>query len=168
MKRIAFLRRLRELIPVYGSKNIVYIDETGFRKEAYRPHGWAVRGQKVYGNISGNNRKSINLIMAQRGQEFLAPETFQETCTAHKVNDWLKRKLMPVLSQKSIIVMDNASFHKKKDIAAIVEKSGHVFLPLPPYSPDFNPIEKSFGVLKRRRSFEPNISIQKLLNIQDS
>jgi putative transposase len=48
-------------------------------------------------------------------------------------------------------VIDNARFHKKSDIKTILEKAGHVMLPLPTYSPDFNPIEKSFAVLKKRR-----------------
>ena len=77
MKRMAFLRGLRALIPVYGSANIVYVDETGFRKHAYRPHGWALRGKKVYGDVSGCNRKSVNLIMAQRREEHLAPMLFE-------------------------------------------------------------------------------------------
>ena len=73
MKRMAFLRGLRALIPVYGSANIVYVDEPGFRKHAYRPHGWALRGKKVYGDVSGCNRKSVNLIMAQRRKSILRP-----------------------------------------------------------------------------------------------
>ena len=46
MKRMAFLRELRRLIPLYGADNVVYIDETGFRKHAYRAHGWGAQGRK--------------------------------------------------------------------------------------------------------------------------
>ncbi len=155
MKRMAFLRRLRELIPVYGSENIVYMDETGFRKEAYRPHGWTFKGEKIYGDVSGNNRKNINLIMAQNKKRKLAPMLFEFSCDSLLVNSWLEEQLMPELKKPSVVVMDNAPFHKKKDIAAILESHGHAFLPLPPYSPDFNPIEKTFGSLKKRRDFAP-------------
>ena len=47
--------------------------------------------------------------------------------------------------------MDNAGFHKKDEISKILNAAGHVLLPLPKYSPDFNPIEQSFGLLKRQR-----------------
>lgn len=118
MKRMAFLRELRSLIPLYGVDNVVYIDETGFRKHAYRPHGWALRGEKIYGDISGNNRKNINLIVAQRRKRLLAPMLFEGSRDHLVVNGWLEETL-------------------------------------PPYSPDLNPIEQTFGVLKRRRDFAP-------------
>lgn len=155
MKRMAFLRELRRLIPIYGSENIVYIDETGFRKHAYRAHGWAMRGEKIYGDVSGNNRKNINLIMAQRRKQLLAPMLFEFSCDSFVVNAWLEEGLMPLLKKPSVVIMDNAPFHKKKEITTILARHGHALLPLPPYSPDFNPIEQTFGVLKRRRDFAP-------------
>ncbi len=155
MKRTAFLRELRRLIPIYGADNVVYIDETGFRKHAYRPHGWALRGERIYGDVSGCNRKNINLIMAQRRKQYLAPMLFEFSCDSLVVNTWLEERLVPLLENPSIVIMDNAPFHKKKEIAVILKKYGHVLLPLPPYSPDFNPIEKTFGVLKKRRDFAP-------------
>ena len=155
MKRMAFLRELRRLIPVYGADTVIYIDETGFWKHAYRPHGWALRGEKIYGDVSGNTRKNVNLIMAQRRKQLLAPMLFEGSCDHLVVNSWLEETLMPHLQKPSVVIMDNASFHKKKEIAAILEKYGHAFLPLPSYSPDFNPIENSFGALKRKREFAP-------------
>ena len=155
MKRMAFLRRLHRLVKHYGQENVVYFDESGFKRHSYRRHGWARRGQIIYGDISGNNRKHENLIMAQRNGQWLAPETFEGTCDAKRVNEWLEQKLIPVLKTPSVVVMDNASFHKKKQIKAILKKHGHALLPLPPYSPDFNPIENSFGALKRKREFAP-------------
>ena len=168
MKRMAFLRELRRLIPVYGADNVVYLDETGFRKHAYRPHGWALRGEKIYGDISGCNHKNINLIMAQRRKQYLAPMLFEGTCDHLLVNAWLAECLVPLLEKPSIVIMDNAPFHKKKDIAAILEKNNHFLLPLPPYSPDFNPIEKTFGTLKKRRDFAPQgTSIDDILKSSD-
>ena len=155
MQRMAYLRRLHGLVKRYGSENVVYFDESGFKEYSYRKHGWARRGQVIYGDVSGKNRKATNLIMAQRSGQWLAPETFEGSCDAVRVNEWLEKKLMPLLDRPSIVVMDNASFHKKKDIAAILRKKGHAMLPLPPYSPDFNPIENSFGSLKRKREFAP-------------
>ena len=166
MKRMAFLRELRRLIPIYGVDNVVYLDETGFRKHAYRPHGWAPRGEKIYGDVSGCNRKNVNLIMAQRRKEHLAPMLFEGSCDSLLVNAWLEEGLMPLLKKPSIVIMDNAPFHKKKEIAAILERHGHAFLPLPPYSPDFSPIEKTFGVFKRQRDFAPaNTPLEKIVGV---
>lgn len=162
MKRAQYLADLRGYYQSHGKENIVYFDESGFEKYSYRPHGWAPRGQKVYGDVSGNNRKDVNLIMAQCRDRWLAPVIFKGSCCARLVNEWLENFLLKELKKPSVIVMDNAAFHKKSEIEAILEKAGHTLLPLPPYSPDFNPIEQSFAILKKRRMFN-NQSLEKLL-----
>jgi transposase len=148
-----FLQKLRAWIARNGSENIVYMDESGFTAKSYRPHGWARRGEKVYGLISGNNRKTTNLIMAQRGKEWLAPMLFQKSCTHETVLAWLEQALLKELRPNSLIVMDNAPFHNKPKIKALLEKHGHTLLPLPKYSPDYNPIEQAFAILKKRLRF---------------
>lgn len=98
--------------------------------------------------------------MAQRNGKWFAAETFQENCTAQRVNEWLEKTLIPKLGKPSVIVMDNAPFHKKVEIRRILKKQGHVVLFLPAYSPDFNPIENSFGIIKRKREFAlPNTPV---------
>jgi putative transposase len=151
---MVFLRTLREYIQSYGSDNIIYFDESGFTSATHRPHGWAVRGKKVFGNILGNNRKTKNLIMAQSPKKWLAPMIFKGSCTTELVNQWIEKMLIPELKKPSVIVMDNAAFHNKIQIKAILEKAGHIMLALPPYSPDFNPIEQSFAIIKKRRIYQ--------------
>jgi transposase len=159
-----FLQNLRRLMQKYGSQNIVYFDESGFASESYRPHGWARIGQKVFGLVSGNNRKATNLIMAQRGKEWLAPMLFKGSCHTETVNQWLEKMLLPELTEPSVIVMDNARFHNKEQMQEILEKDGHTILPLPRYSPDFNPIEQSFAIIKKRRQFaKAGTTIEQLL-----
>ncbi len=148
-----FIRKLREWVQNNGSKNVVYFDESGFVSESYRPHGWAKRGQKVHGRVSGNNRKKTNLIMAQRKDEWLAPMLFEGSCTHHTVSAWLENGLAKELDEPSLIIMDNAPFHNKPHMKEILEAKGHTMLPLPKYSPDLNPIEKSFAIIKKRRQY---------------
>jgi len=150
-----FLRALRLWIAANGSQNVVYVDESGFKKEAYRPDGWAKRGEKVYGKISGNNRHAVNLIMAQRRQEWLAPMLFAGNCTQETVLAWIEQALLPELRPHSLVIMDNAPFHNKAAIRSLLASHVHHFLPLPTYSPDYNPIEQPFAILKRRRQFAP-------------
>ena len=102
--------------------------------------------------------------MAQRGKEWLAPVLFTGTCDAKVVEEWLEHHLIPELQKPSIIVADNAPFHRKNRLAELAEKHGHQMLFLPPYSPDFNPIEQSFGLLKRRRMHNPHLSLEQLIN----
>lgn len=148
-----FLRDLRHWVQQHGSANVVYFDESGFAKHSYRPHGWAKRGEKVFGKVSGNNRKATNLIMAQRGKEWLAPMLFEGSCTHHTVEAWIEQALIRELRPNSLVIMDNAPFHNKPQIKVLLEAHGHTMLPLPKYSPDFNPIEQAFAILKRRRQF---------------
>nr|CRH08334.1 conserved protein of unknown function [Candidatus Magnetococcus massalia] len=103
--------------------------------------------------------------MAQRRREWLAPMLFERSCNAQVVIEWLRQMLLPMLTEPSVIVMDNASFHKKSEIADLLAEHGHVLLPLPPYSPDFNPIEESFAILKKRRlGGAQSLSVDELLS----
>jgi hypothetical protein len=162
MKRAEYLAQLRGFYKSHGKENIVYFDESGFDKHSYRPHGWAPKGQKVYGDVSGNNRKDVNLIMAQCRKNWLAPLVFKGSYCSKLVNTWLEQFLLKELKKPSVIVMDNAAFHKKSEIKTILEKVGHTLLPLPPYSPDLNPIEQSFAIIKNRRIYQ-NQSLKNLL-----
>jgi len=157
-----FLRELRQWVQKYSSKNVVYFDESGFAAHSYRPHGWAKRGVKVHGKIHGNNRKRTNLIMAQRGKEWIAPMLFESSCTHHTVAAWMEKMLLPELKEPSLVIMDNAPFHNKPQMKEILESAGHSMLPLPKYSPDFNPIEQAFAILKRRRQFS-GLSIEEII-----
>ncbi len=148
MKRQEYLRELRRLIPEYGSENIVYFDETGFEQDVRRDAGWAPRGQKIHGNFRGKKQTRTNLLMAQSGKKWLAPMLFEGMCEAGTVLSWIKQCLLKELYKPSVIIMDNAPVHNKKKIRELLEEKGHKLLCLPKYSPDFNPIEQTFGALK--------------------
>lgn len=155
MKRQRYLQRLRALIKKYGAQNVVYFDESGFKTHTGRLSGWAQKGQKLYGDVKGKREKKTNLLMAQRGKELLAPFVFSGSCTAALVTQWMQDMLLKELRKPSIVIMDNAPVHNKKRLRSLLKKHGHALLPLPPYSPDFNPIEGTFGGMKRRREGMP-------------
>jgi len=156
MKRQVYLAKLRSLIPKYGSENIIYFDESGFEDSTFRDSGWAKRGKKIYIDVVGKYKKRTNLIMALRNKEWLAPMLFEGACTAITIETWIKELLLKEIDKPSIIIMDNAPVHNKSTIKQLFEERGHILLPLPPYSPDFNPIEKIFGAMKKRRKSLPD------------
>jgi putative transposase len=143
---------LREAVKKKGSEKIAWIDESGFKSHTYRPHAWARRGKKSHGERHGKREKQTNLIAAKRGKELLAPVLYQASTTALWFNTWLKEHLFKVLEKNSTLIMDNACFHKKEEVRALAKEAGHDVLFLPPYSPDCNPIEKVFAILKKRRT----------------
>jgi putative transposase len=74
------------------------------------------------------------------------------------VNRWFDQMLGKTLRPNSTIVFDNAALHKKKDLEAIAHQPGHHILFLPPYSPDFSPVEHDFANIKKIRQYAQPIS----------
>lgn len=77
---------------------------------------------------------------------------------------WVKHTLLPELPENSVIVMDNATFHKRSDTQALIEDQKHEILWLPPYSPDLNPIEKMWAWIKKKRKAWGEESVDCLFN----
>lgn len=133
-------------------------------EDVFNPHAWSPKGQKTYADKRGRRSKRTNLIMAQRGKDWLAPVLFEGTCKALLVEEWMENHLFKELKELSLIIMDNAPFHRKKNLHEIAAKYGHKILFLPPYSPDFNPIEQTFAILKKRRLYAPeNTTLEEII-----
>lgn len=127
------------------------MDETGFDGKAYRLYGWSRKGQQITGERSGKRWQRTSLLLAQTGLTRFAPMLFSGTCDTVFFNKWLEKCLVPQLTPGQTVIMDNAAIHKSERGRQVLQEAGCELLFLPPYSPDFNPIEKTFGVLKRKR-----------------
>ena len=152
MKRKRFLR-LRERYARRG-KAFVYIDESGFEPEVSRRYGYAPKGARVYGLISGHRRPRTSLIAARMREGFEAPVLFEGMCNSNVFNAWLEKELCPLLRPDHVVVMDNVPFHKSAKTKDLIESQGAKLLFLPPYSPDLNPIENDFANIKKRREYD--------------
>ena len=141
------------------------MDESGFAPSAERQHGWAARGEKVYGLRSGERRPRTSLIAALIEKKLAAPMLFDGTTNTIIFNQWLEEMLCPLLTPNDVVVMDNAAFHKSQRTAELITATGATLLFLPPYSPDIMPIEKTFGTIKHRRQLLPCHSIQKAISM---
>lgn len=161
LQRRTFLR-LRERDRRRGLQ-LVHVDECGFAPSVTRRYGYAPKGQRVYGLMSGHRRPRTSLIAARIGPEFAEPILFEGTCDAEVFNAWLKARLCPRLTRAHLVIMDNAAFHKSPETAELIPHTGATLLFLPPYSPDLNPIEHDFAVLKKRREYPETTSIAQIV-----
>jgi putative transposase len=80
----------------------------------------------------------------------IEPYQYWETMESQFFEAWFEHRLLPALPPNSVIVMDNASFHRKSRLPGLAEEAGHRVLFLPPYSPELNPIENYWSWLKRQ------------------
>ena len=156
-ERIKYLRALRELIKIHGSKSLVFIDESGFEEFQACIYGGSKRGKKIYGEKQGKRGKRENLVAGRRKKEkdLMAPMIFTGRLDAIAFEGWLEKYLLPSLNIPSVLIMDNAPIHRKRIIREWVEEAGHQVLFLPKYSPDLNDIEHDFSALKRARMYAP-------------
>ena len=81
----------------------------------------------------------------------LTVSLFQSTVNTAVFNAWVEQDLLPMLPAKSVVVMDNAAFHKCEQMQQKLREAGHVLDYLPAYSPDLNPIEKKWAQTKAIR-----------------
>jgi transposase len=115
----------------------------------YRRYARAKRGVKVIANISGQHHARTSIIAGLQNNRLIAPFVFKGYCNTEVVYTWVKEVLLPEIPIGSVIVWDNASFHKSERLRQLIEAAGCRLLFLPPYSPDLNPIEGWWAVLKR-------------------
>lgn len=105
------------------------------------------------------------MIAARIGSTFRVPCLFDGGCDAACFNASVESYLCPQLSQTDVVVLDNAKIHKTRRTRELIEASGAEVLFLPPYSPDYNPIEHDFANIKRLREYNADISIDDVINM---
>jgi transposase len=92
--------------------------------------------------------KAITLVCGLRLRGVVAPKAYDRAMTAETFEAWLEHSLLPALEEGDIVVLDNLKAHKSPRVAEILAKKNCTVRFLPPYSPDFNPIEKAYSKLK--------------------
>jgi len=137
-------------LKVAASEKLVFVDETGIDRYLYRDYARAPIGQKVYARISGKKYKRTNIVAGICDGRWVSPLMYSGTTDSTLFEHWFENRLMQEVAAGSIIVLDNATFHRKRKLQEIAVSFGCEVWFLPPYSPDLNPIEKWWAWLKRK------------------
>ena len=127
---------------------LVFIDETGTATNLTRLRGRAPRGKRLIGRAPFGHWKTTTFVAGLRNDQIIAPLVIDRPMNGEIFLTYVRTCLVPVLSPGDIVVMDNLPAHKVAGVREAIEAAGARLLYLPPYSPDFNPIEQVFAKLK--------------------
>jgi transposase len=116
-----------------------------------RTHGYAPQGQRCHGTHDWHARGRTNVSGALIGCCLLTVGLFSGTIDANVFTAWVKQDLLPKLPIAGVVVMDNATCHKRRDPQNAIASAGHTLEYLPAYSPDLNPIEHKWAQAKSCR-----------------
>jgi transposase len=130
------------------AERLVFVDEIGTNISLAPLYAWSRRGERAFVSVPRNWGKNVTLLasMSLEGMgECLAVEGSTTTAVFEA---YLERVLVPSLRRGQVVVMDNLSAHKGSRVKDLIESKGCQLIYLPPYSPDFNPIEEAFAKIK--------------------
>ena len=127
---------------------LVFLDETSISTNMARRFGWAPRGERCRASVPFGHRETQTLIAALRIDRIDAPMTIDGALDGAAFLAWVEQALAPTLRAGETVVMDNVPVHKVAGVREAISARGAGVLYLPPYSPDFNPIEESFSKIK--------------------
>jgi transposase len=130
---------------------VAYVDESGFASDMPRTHGYSEVGKRCFGSHDWNAKGRENVLGALINGSLIGCGIVQGNVDSDVFNTWLEKILIPELPQNSVVIMDNAAFHKSSATKAILDNYGHTLEFLPPYSPDFNLIEQKWSQAKSIR-----------------
>ena len=129
-------------------QRLVFIDETGASTKMARLHGRAPRGQRLRAGVPHGHWKTTTFVGALRLSGITAPMVLDGPMTGEWFLAYVEQVLVPTLKPGDVVILDNLPAHKGSAVRDAVEATGARLLFLPPYSPDFNPIENAFAKLK--------------------
>jgi transposase len=129
-------------------ERLVFIDETWAKTNMARSHGRAPRGERLRMGFPHGHWKTTTFVAGLTLRGMIAPFVLSGPINRSAFEAYVEQVLLPELRPGNIVIMDNLSSHKGPKVRALIEAAGAKLLFLPPYSPDFNPIEMAFAKLK--------------------
>ena len=126
----------------------MFIDETAATTKMARLYGRAPRGERLRAGVPHGHWNTTTFVGALRLSGMTAPMLLEGPMTQAWFLAYVLQVLVPTLRPGDIVVLDNLAAHKGAAVRQAIEAAGATLLFLPPYSPEFNPIENAFAKLK--------------------
>ena len=153
-------RQWREWLPLHDAGQFIFVDESGVTTDLLRRYARSPRGTRASDHTPCSHWQTHTIVAALRPTEFTATAVFNGPIEGDTFQAYVEQVLVPTLQPGDVVVLDNLAVHKQPAVRAAIEQAGAFLRFLPPYSPDFNPIEQAFAKLKgylraaRPRTFE--------------
>ena len=126
-----------------------FIDESGAKTNMVRTHGRCPKGQRLLSSAPAGHWKTTTMLAAIGLGGVDAPWTLDGAIDADAFLVYVEHVLVPTLHGGEIVVLDNLSSHKHSRVTELINAAGAEVWYLPPYSPDFNPIEQMWSKIKQ-------------------
>jgi hypothetical protein len=153
-------KKWAEFIKGLNPYSPVFIDESGFRTNMTRRYGRCEKWKRLADKVPLGHWINITGIYGISRRGIIAPRAFTERNTNARFLQYVKEDLCPKLRKGDVVIMNNLSQHKQAAVEKLIKQKGCELHFLPPYSPDYNPIENSFSQVK---SF---VRKQKIRNVE--
>ena len=145
MAQAEFKQKLQQIDP----EKIVFVDETGFDEWFHQNHAYSKIGVPVVGKIYGRKFARTNFVSGLLNGKIVGGYFYRENTKAAMFENWVAHYLLSDIPFGCTIILDNATFHRKKKLEELAQQKNCKILFLPPYSPELNAIEKSWANVKR-------------------
>ena len=127
---------------------LVFFDETWAKTNMTRPQGRSLCGTRLVAKVPHGHWKTTTFLAALRTSGMTAPLVIDGAVNGDVFLAYVRQVLVPTLRPQDLVIMDNLSSHKRAGVREAIEAAGAKRVYLPPYSPDFNPIELAFSKFK--------------------
>jgi transposase len=150
MERDEFLRATWKVMVAQKveAQRFVFVDEMGTNTSLSGLYAWAPKGRRALCSVPRNRGKNTTLLASITTEGMGPCLAVVDSTTKVVFEAYVERVLCPSLSKGQVVVMDNLTAHKGERVKELIEQRGCELLYLPPYSPDFNPIEEAFAKIK--------------------
>ena len=158
-------RRWQDWLPLRDARQLVFVDESGVATDLLRRYARSPRGVRARDSTPCGHWQTHTVIAALRWDGLGATAVFDGPTDNPTFLAYVEQVLVPTLRPGDVVVLDNLAPHKQLEVHTAIERAGAHLRFLPPYSPDFNPIEQAFAKLKallraaRPRSFDQVVEL---------
>ena len=136
------------MLPLHEAGQYVFVDESGVTTDLLRRYARSLRGTRIRDHAPCSHWQTHTVVAALRPTALTATAVFDGPIDSATFRAYIEQVLVPTLRAGDVVVLDNLAAHKQPEVRVAIEQAGALLRFLPPYSPDFNPIELAFAKLK--------------------